>query len=93
MVDIDTALRRLAKDPAPSRLAATEASILVQIAGQTPAPHDVPAPFRMAAIAVAVVMGVAAGLAPSESASTQHAVTLIGGAAELAPSTLLMGGR
>ena len=93
MVDIDRALRRLAEDPVPSRLAATEGFALIEISGRAPASHDLPTPFRVAAVAAALAMGIAGGLVPSESAKAEQTVTLIGAAAELAPSSLLMGRR
>ena len=92
MVDIDRALRRLAEDPVPSRLAATEALVLGKISGPT-STHDVPVPFRVAAVTAALAMGIAGGLLPSQSAKAEQTVTLIGAAGELAPSSLLMGRR
>lgn len=92
MIEIDRALQRLSEDTVPTRLAATEASILEKIANPNFAAHDLPRPFRMAAVTAALAMGIAGGLLPSESAKAEQSLPLIGAAAELAPSTLLTGG-
>lgn len=91
MIDIDTALRRLAEEEAPFRLSLMEAAVLERIQGCSIGARDVPTPFRAVAVAAALVMGIAAGLIPGQSAAAEYTFAEISGAAELAPSTLLVG--
>lgn len=88
MDDIDTALLRLSEDRVPSRLATIEALVFERISNDARS-RDVSRPFRMAAITVALVMGIAGGLIPDNSPRAQQSLTPIGGAIDLAPSTLL----
>lgn len=92
MDDIDFALSRAASAPVPTRLAATEALVLSRVSGHSFATRELPVGFRVAAMASALIMGVAGGLVPAEPAAAEHSLSPIGGAAELAPSTLLTGG-
>lgn len=92
MKDIDTALRRLAEEETPSQLSLVDAAVLERIEGYSFGPRDVSIPFRVAAVAAALVMGVAAGLIPGQSADAKDTFVEISGAAKLAPSTLLVGG-
>src|SRR3546814_15959131 len=89
MIEIDRALQRLSEDAVSTRLAATEASILEKISSPNFGAHDLPRPFRLAAVTAALAMGIAGGLVPSESATAEQSLPLIGAAAALAPSTLL----
>lgn len=92
MDDIDIALREAASAPVPTRLAATEALVLSRVSGHSFATRELPIGFRVTAMAAALVMGVAVGLMPAEPAAAEQSLSPIGGAAELAPSTLLTGG-
>lgn len=93
MDDIDSGLARLARDPVPARLMASEASVLQRISGHSfAAQGDVSTRLRIMVVGAALVMGVAGGLVPAEPVAAEHSLSPIGGAAELAPSTLLTGG-
>lgn len=91
MHDIDSGLRRLAEDQVPGRLAATEAVVMDAVAG-----HRFPAPevsfrFRVAAVGLALIMGIAGGMITEEPARARQSLSVISGG-ELAPSALLTGG-
>ena len=91
MHDIDSALRRLAKEQLPGRLAAIEDGVMDAVAG-----HIFPAPevsfrFRFAAVGLALVMGIAGGMITEEPARARQSLSLISGG-ELAPSALLTEG-
>src|SRR3546814_12079680 len=88
MIEIDRALQRLSEDAVSTRLAATEASILEKISSPNFGAHDLPRPFRLAAVTAALAMGIAGGLVPSESAKAEQYLPLIGAAAALAPSKI-----
>lgn len=92
MNEIDAALLRLSQDQVPSRLAATEALVLDRITGGSPRSHDASRPFRIAAVAAALMIGILGGLMPGESATAKPSLSPLGGAADLAPSTLLTEG-
>ncbi len=92
MKDIDTALRRLAEEGTPSRLSLIDAAVLQRIDGYNFGAREVSIPFRVAAVAAALVMGIAAGLIPGQNADAKDTFVEISGAAKLAPSTLLVGG-
>lgn len=89
MNDIDTALSWLANDRVPRRLALTEASVLAQVSGHSFARREASNRLGIAAAAAALIMGIAGGLMPGEPARAQESLSPIGGAAELAPSSLL----
>lgn len=92
MKDIDTALRRLSEQEAPSRLSLIDAAILERVQGYSLGARNLPGPFRAAAIAAALVMGIGAGLVPDHTTEAKDSLVEISGAARLAPSTLLVGG-
>lgn len=89
MDDLDGALARLASDRVPDRLSSIDGLVLRRVAGHSFACDDHPIGFRVAAVAAALFMGVAAGMLPAERASGEGALAPFGGAAELAPSSLL----
>lgn len=91
MNDIDTALRRLAEEAAPLRLSLVDAAVLERIEGDSIGAQDASASFRVVAVAAALVMGIAAGLSQRQPAAANHTFAEISGAAEFAPSTLLVG--
>lgn len=93
MNDIDTALRRLAEAETPPRLLLVDAAVFRRIDGRSPGVRDAYGPVRVAVVAAALVMGITAGLLPGQSADAKDAYVEISGAAKLAPSTLLVGGR
>lgn len=89
MDDLDGALARLARDRVPDRLSSIDGLVLSRVAGHSFAGDDQPFGFRVAAIAAALVLGVAAGMLPAERAGAEGSLAPFGGAAELAPSSLL----
>lgn len=91
MNDIDRELRRLAEDRVPNSLGAIDVRVLQRVSTYRFGPSDIPNRFRVAAVAFALLMGVAGGLIPGEAADAEPSVTTISGAIELAPSTLLTG--
>lgn len=91
MDDIDIELRRLAEDRVPNSLGAIDGQVLQRVSAYGFATRDIPTRFRVAAVAFALLMGVAGGLIPGEAADAEPSVTAISGAIELAPSTLLTG--
>ena len=90
MSDFDVLLRRLSEEPVPDGLAWTERRILERVSGYSF--HREPLRFRVAAVAVALLMGVAGGMLP-ESGADARGVAPLGEDADLAPSTLLAGHR
>ena len=91
MKDIDTALRQLAEEEGPLRLSLIDAAVLEQIEGYRIGSRDVATSFRVVSIAAALVMGIAAGLIPVGAPDAKYTFAEISGAADLAPSTLLVG--
>lgn len=89
MDDIDIALKWAANAPVPTRLAVTEALVLGRVSSHRFATRELPIGLRVTALAVALLMGVVGGLMPAEPAAAEQSLSPIGGAAELAPSTLL----
>lgn len=89
--EIDTALERLAQDDVPARLSTIESAVLAGVAS-----HRFPRSGEFTALRVAVVggalmMGVAGGLMPTDTAEAQLSLTPIAGASDLAPASLLLG--
>lgn len=92
MRDIDQALICLSRDPVPDGLASIENVVLGRVAGHGYETQRLPARWPLAIVTGALVMGVAGGLLPREDARAQSPLMPIGGAGEIAPSTLLTGG-
>lgn len=91
MKDIDTALRRLAEEVAPPSLMQVDAAVLAEIENYSVGARYASTPLRGLAVAVALVMGIAAGLGPEPSSDARPALADINGVAKFAPSTLLIG--
>ena len=88
MIDLDDGLRRLAEIPAPAELAVIDADVLEKVGGHRFGPRRNSGVLGVALVAGALVMGIGAGTVPSRDASARS-VGPLGGAPELAPSTLL----
>ena len=91
MNDLDTALRRLSEEPGPVRLEGLDAEVLRRVAGHSFARESLR--FRVLAVGIALVMGVAGGALPDRPASARGALGPLNEAAGLAPSTLLTSAR
>lgn len=90
MPDFDILLRRLGEEPVPEALGAAEDAVLQRVHGFS---FDrEPLRFRVAVVGAALLMGVAGGMLP-EAGAARERVGPLGEAAELAPSTLLVGDR
>ncbi len=90
MDDIDDVLKRAANAAVPARVASVDARVFSRISGYSFAAGEFPIGLRIAALAVALFMGVAGGMMPSEPAALEQSLSPISGAAQFAPSTLLM---
>ena len=90
MIDLDDGLRRLAETPMPTRLASIQAEVLEEVAGHRFGSGR-SGVLGAALVAGALIMGIGVGTLPSEEARARSAVGPLGGAPELAPSTLLVG--
>lgn len=90
MSDLDILLRRLGEEPAPDGLASTEAAVFQRVRGY--GFYREPLRFRVAAVTVALLMGVAGGMLPESGADARGRVAPLGEAVDLAPSTLLVDG-
>lgn len=89
MHDLDADLRRLSQEAVPGRLNALDTQVLGLVAGHSFARE--PLRFRVVAVAVALVMGIAGGALPDRSDNGRAALGPLNEAAGLAPSTLLTG--
>lgn len=91
MHDIDSALRRLAEAPLPARVAGLETEVLKRTKDHRFERKQRATTFRFAAVALALIMGIAGGIVPGRSASAEDLLLPISDAVKLAPSTLLLG--
>ncbi|TFI58447.1 hypothetical protein E2493_09955 [Sphingomonas parva] len=91
MYDFDDGLRRLAQTPTPAKLVDLETAVLVRISGEMGEHASGGNSFCIALVAAALVFGIGAGTLPSREAKARTAIAPLGGASELAPSTLLVG--
>lgn len=91
MSDFETLLRRLNEEPVPAALASIEQPILKRVSGHSF--EREPLRLRVAAVAVALVMGVAGGMLPESGANGRSVPAPLGEPASLAPSNLLAGDR
>lgn len=91
MDDLDLKLALLADAPAPPLLAGIEAGVFERIAARRAA--AVSRPMLAGAAVLALVTGVAGGLLPLEAGQRPDTLAPFGGAAPLAPSTLLASNR
>ena len=89
--DIETALHRLAQDAVPLRLNALQDNVLGEVANHSFAHSGAPMMARAGAIAGALLMGVAGGLMPADTAEAEPSLAPFAGASDLAPATLLLG--
>lgn len=89
MPDLDVMLRRLGDEAAPEPLAAVEARVLQRVIGHSF--EQEPLRFRVGAVTLALLMGVAGGILPEWDGSGNDLVAPFGEPAGLAPSTLLIG--
>lgn len=89
--DLDILLQRLGEQPAPDGLASTEAAVFQRVHGYSF--YREPLRFRVAAVIVALLMGVAGAMLPESGADASQCVAPLGEAVDLAPSTLPVDGR
>ena len=89
MPDIDDLLRRLGEEAAPEELLNIEARVLGRVSGYSF--DQEPLRYRVGAVTLALLMGVAGGMLPSADHRGSDAVAPFGEPADLAPSTLLVG--
>lgn len=91
MSNFETLLRRLNEEPVPAGLASIERPILERVSGHSF--EREPLRFRVAAVTVALLMGVAGGMLPESGAKARSGLAPLGESAGLAPSSLLAGDR
>ena len=91
MIDLDDGLRRLAETPVPSGIASLDDSVMERVAGHSFGDRTNSGVLGVALVAGALVMGIGVGTLPPREARAGPAVGPLGGAPELAPSTLLVG--
>lgn len=89
MNDIDEALKRLARAPAPPGLEGLEDRVLARIAAQPAARTGMG--WGALTIAAALVMGMAGAGVPRQPAAAMSSLAPLGPSSPLAPSTLLAG--
>ena len=91
MSEFEDLLGRLKREPAPHALALIEKTVLARVS-QVSFKHE-PFSFRVVAVAMALVMGIAGGILPSLEGRDRDAIVPLGEAMEFAPSTLLAADR
>ena len=89
MPDLDHLLRHLGDEPAPDQLSSIESRVLDRVRGHSF--EQEPLRFRVGAVAIALLMGVAGGMLPQRGDDGSDRVAPFGEPADLAPSTLLVG--
>ncbi|MFN3727422.1 MAG: hypothetical protein ACK4SZ_14095 [Allosphingosinicella sp.] len=89
MPDLDLLLRHLGEEAAPDQLSSIEARVLNRVSGHSF--EQEPLRYRVGAVTLALLMGVAGGMLPEGGRSGNDPVAPFGEAANLAPSTLLVG--
>lgn len=85
--DINRVLARLSEQPMPGALAQTELMVIERIAHFGPRLRDLPTSFWIAAIALALLMGIVGGALPA--GQEEAPLFPLAPASRLAPSTLL----
>lgn len=85
--DISRALARLSEQPVPGALAQTELTVLERIAAFGPRLRELPTSFWLAAIGLALLMGIVGGILPG--AREEAPLYPLAPASRLAPSSLL----
>lgn len=91
MTDLDFALRRLSEEAPPAELSSIDTQVLTQVQEHSFARDSMR--LRVGAVAFALLMGVAGGMLPDPSAKARSTPSVLGEAADLAPSTLLAGAQ
>ena len=89
MPDLDLLLRHLGEEAAPDQLSSIEARVLNRVSGHSF--EQEPLRYRVGAVTLALLMGVAGGMLPGGGRSGNDPVAPFGEPANLAPSTLLVG--
>ena len=89
MDDLNAMLTRLASAPVPASLDDVEAKVLARIASRPVTSAGIG--VGVGTIAVALVIGIVGAGVPAREASASSALSSLGPAASLAPSTLLVG--
>ncbi len=89
MPDLDLLLRRLGEEPAPDQLSSMQARVLNRVSGHSF--DQEPLRYRVGAVTLALLMGIAGGMLPGGGGRGSDAVAPFGELADLAPSTLLVG--
>lgn len=89
MPKLDMLLRRLGEETAPDELSTIEARVLNRVSGHSF--EQEPLRYRVGAVTLALLMGVAGGLLPDSDGKGSDRVAPFGEPADLAPSTLLVG--
>ena len=87
--DLDNLLRRLREEAAPEQLSTIEARVLSHVSGHSF--EQEPLRYRVGAVTLALLMGIAGGMLPQGSRAENAPVAPFGEPADLAPSTLLVG--
>lgn len=89
MPDLDHLLWRLGEETAPDQLSSMEGRVLSRVRGHCF--KQEPLRYRVGAVTLALLMGVAGGMLPESGGSGSDRVVPFGEPADLAPSTLLVG--
>lgn len=91
MPELEMMLRRLGEETPPENLSTVEAQVLSRVSGH--GFEQEPLRYRVGAVTLALLMGVAGGLLPDGGGGRgSDRVAPFGEPADLAPSTLLVGG-
>ena len=85
--DLNRALARLSEQPVPGALAQTERTVLERIAAFGPRLRELPRSFWLAAVGLALVMGIVGGVLPG--ARQEAPLYPLAPESRLAPSSLL----
>ena len=87
--DFDLLLRHLGEEAAPEQLSSMEARVLNRVSGHSF--EQEPLRYRVGAVTLALLMGIAGGMVPEGSRAENVPVAPFGEHADLAPSTFLVG--
>ena len=89
MPDLDLLLRHLSEEHAPGQLSSIGGQVLDRVRGHSF--EQEPLRFRVGAVALALLRGVAGGMLPEQGDRVSDPIAPLGEPADLAPSTLLVG--